>query len=123
MESNVQTIVEMQTMAVTVLGVLFLTGLFLTIYFIYRARAKERLLLIEKGVDISNLPSFGNFKIKIPWLKIGIVVVSFPLGFLLGGFLELYKHWSVDLPGVLAFLFTGIGMIVAHYADRPKAEE
>ena len=122
MEPTMKSIVEMQTIVVAILIALFLCGLFLTFYFVHKSRMKERLLLIEKGVDISNLPLIGKLKIRIPWLKIGIIVISFPLGFLLGGFMELYKHWSVDLPGVLAFLFTGIGMIIAHYIDKPKAK-
>jgi len=116
----------METIIFAVLLIFFLTGLFLTWFFIHRARTKERLLLIEKGIEPSNLPTTGNFKFKFPWLKIGVVVSSVSIGLLLGAFLTTLPFFERiaggQLPLLLIFLFGGIGMVLASFIDKPKEQ-
>lgn len=106
---------------------LFMAGLFFTWFFAHRARAKERLLLIEKGIDLSSLPKSGNFKIYFPWLKLGIVITSISTGCLLSFLLISFNGVSGDKAGglviILLFLFGGIGMILAHFLDKPKEQK
>jgi len=120
-----------------ILVAIFLTGLFLAWFFSHRARVKERMMLIEKGIDISNLPQIGEFKFKFkfPWLKIGIVITGAAFGVVLGGFLEALQLFqrpegSVPmlirggmLPLIFLYLFGGIGMILAYFLDKPKAQQ
>jgi len=105
-----------------ILLMFFLTGIFLTWFFIHKAREKERLLLIEKGVDLSKLPISEKFKINFPWLKIGIIVTSISTGVLLGAILmPFYGNPKADLfMPILMFLFGGIGFILASILDKPK---
>jgi hypothetical protein len=113
----------MYEILITILIIFFVATFVISWLIIRKEKMKERLLLIEKGIDISNLPQNKGFRFSFPWLKVGIVVTSVPLGFLVGGVLEVYMHYSIGLPGLLAFLFVGFGMIIAHYIDKPKAEK
>ena len=105
----------------------FLAGVFFTWFFIHRARTKERMLLIEKGIDLSTLPKSGQFKVnfRFPWLKIGIIISCISLGCLIGVmYMHNYKQEIGEmLPPTFMFLFGGIGMILAHYLDKPKPQE
>ena len=104
----------------------FMACVFFTWFFIHRARTKERLLLIEKGIDLSSLPKSGQFKanFNFPWLKIGIMITSISVGMLLSVILLLNNVTNLDiLHPTLMFAFGGIGMILAHYIDKPKAKE
>jgi len=111
--------------SIAILLMFFLTGIFLTWFFIHKAREKERLLLIEKGVDLSKLPISEKFKISFPWLKLGIIVTSISTGVLLGALLmPLYGHEKADLfMPIFMFLFGGIGFILASILDKPKEQK
>ena len=118
----------MTAMIITVLLILFfLTALFLTWFFIHRARTKERLLLIEKGIDLSNLPKSGNFRINFPWLKIGIIIISISIGLIIGAFLMsstlFHRIAGGQFPLLLMFLFGGIGMVLAYFIDKPQEKK
>jgi hypothetical protein len=118
-----QNIVDMYDL---ILLIFFLTALFLTWFFTHKARVKERLLLIEKGIDPTSLPKSGSFKFIFPWLKIGIVITSISVGLLLAAILMEMPFFSkiADglLPLLLIFLFGGIGMILAYLIDKPQEQ-
>ncbi len=118
----------MDTIITAILLICFLTGLFLTWFFIHRARAKERLLLIEKGIDLSNLSKNGYFKVKFPWLKIGILIASISFGLLVAFILNKIQFFRTnagerDTSSLFIFLFGGIGMILAYIFDKPKEQK
>ena len=98
----------------------FMVAVFFTWFFIHKARAKERLLMIEKGFDISNLAKSGKFKISIPWLKIGFVLAGASIGATLGIFLREFKIY--DMPGPLLFTGGALGIIIAFLRDKPKEQ-
>lgn len=95
-------------------------------YFIQKTKMKERLLFLEKGIDINNLIPKEKPKSNY-WLKIGIIIISASLGLLSAISIEslqiLPKYYNGALPLIFLFLFGGIGMIIAHYADRPKEQK
>jgi len=104
-----------------VITVIFITAAFFVWYFIHRSKEKERLMLIEKGRDPSELPEMKVFNFRFPWLKIGVVIVSIAIGILTGLFIEYLIHSNGGgdgLVGVFIILFGGIGMIIAHYVDK-----
>jgi len=117
---------------VLILILAFMTVIFLTWLFIYRAKAKERLLLIERGLELKNIPR--KRKYKFPWLKIGVVLVFGSFGVLFGGFLEGFNFFKSEesipileegilhgrgmLSLIFMYLFGGIGMILAHYLGK-----
>jgi hypothetical protein len=108
--------------------VFFLVGIYLTRFFIHRAKTKERIMLIEKGIDLSALPKNDSQGMiyHFPWLKIGIVITSISIGLLVGAFLFTTPYFeqvaSGQLPLILIFLFGGIGMILAYVIDKPKKQ-
>jgi hypothetical protein len=111
--------------SIAILLMFFLSGIFLTWFFIHKAREKERLLLIEKGVDLSKLPISGKFRISFPWLKLGIIVTSISTGVLLGTLLmPVYgdEKSGLYMP-IFMFLFGGIGFILASILDKPKEQK
>lgn len=107
--------------------ILFVVSIFFVWFFSHQARVKERMMLIEKGIDLYSLPKSGKFRIRFPWFKIGIVLTSIATGLMLGVFLMAIPFFASvaagNLPLPLMFLFGGIGMILAHFLDKPKAEE
>ena len=96
--------------------IFFMACVFFTWFFIHQAKVKERMLLIEKGIDLSNFPK-NNFKFYFPWLKIGIIIISACLG-LIFGLTYSGIYWLI-----LMFLFGGIGMIIAHFVDKLKEQK
>jgi len=118
----------METIIFAVLLIFFLAGIFLTWFFIHKAKSKERLLLIDKGIDLSALSKSDSQKMNFhfPWLKIGIVITSISIGLLVGAFLMAIPFFEEvaagQLPLLLIFLFGGIGMILAYVIDKPKKQ-
>jgi hypothetical protein len=111
---------------------LLLTG-FLSWYIYLKTRNKERMALIEKDKDISEIfarPK-ANFSFRIPWLKVGIITTGFSIGWLVAILVqELINSQSGNnsvnsgavIMGVI-FLFTSVSILVAYFADKPKNKE
>lgn len=107
----------------TIITVAFIAAIFFTWFFIHKSREEERRLLIEKGVELSELPERGSFKFNFnfPWLKVGTVITSASIGLMIGVILiqqDLLDNGGEPLLGIL--IFGGIGMIIAHYLDKPN---
>ncbi len=111
-----------------ILLVALVAAVFFHWYFSHKARTRERLLIIEKGLDPALLPrqegALKNF--RFPWMKIGVVVASAALGLLVATLvvnLPAVKanndHLELIATGIL-FLFAGLGMILAFFAGRQK---
>lgn len=109
-----------------ILLIFFSTMIFLTWLFTYKGREKERMMLIEKGIDISHLPKQEGFKFSFPWLKIGVIITSVSIGVIIAAVLSLVPFFAqietAALVFMLAFLFGGMGMVLASYLDKPKAQ-
>ncbi|MGM1430144.1 DUF6249 domain-containing protein [Sphingobacterium lactis] len=106
---------EKLIMSIVVIFTLALFG-FLTWYFSHRARHKERILMIEKGLYTEK----DKLKIKISWLKLGIVSLGLGCGVLLIGLLA--KNGLLKGPGSIPIgilVITGaISLIIANFIDR-----
>ncbi|MEX0646421.1 MAG: DUF3149 domain-containing protein [Balneolaceae bacterium] len=101
----------------TIIFVTFVIVAFLTWFFIHKSKEKERLLLIEKGIDYSQLPD-RKFNFSFPWLKLGTVVTSITIGTGIAVIIMENGGHEGFVP-LFMFLFGGIGMIIAHYVDKP----
>jgi hypothetical protein len=100
-----------------VLGIFVATPLYMAWYFIRRAKVKEKLLLIEKGIDIKDLN--GNSNISFPWLRIGIIITGTALGALIVASTDL----KPAINQALILLFTGISVILAYYIGKTKDQK
>ena len=94
-------------------------GLFLAWFFIRRARFKEKITLIEKGIDIKDLNLMGNNKSYSPWLRIGIIITGTALGALFVGI----TNFNPNVQEAVIVLFTGLSAIIAYFIDAPKTQK
>lgn len=100
---------------IAVLFILLLFG-FLTWYFVHKARHKERILMIEKGIYTEKDKQI----LKFPWLKLGIVILGLGLGLLLIGLLA--KNGLLNGPGSIPIgilsIAGAVSLIIANYIER-----
>lgn len=96
-----------------------IAGLFLAWFFIKRARFKEKITLIEKGIDIKDLNLMVNNKSYSPWLRIGIIITGSALGALFVGL----TSFSPTVQEAVVVLFTGVSTIIAYLVDAPKVQK
>ncbi len=112
---------------------LFVT-VFMSWYVYLKTRNKERMALIEKDKDVSELyaPRKTNSGFQFPWLKVGIITTGFSIGWLVAIFVQelIYNqsngNHSVNSGAVIMgiiFLFTSLSILIAYFADKPKNKE
>lgn len=98
--------------SVLVVGLVLVTW----IYF----RAKEKQIMIEKGMSYSEMADFLKTKRdKFVLLKLGIIIFFFGLGLGSGMMLHVttgYDEWIA----FMIFVFTGAGFIIAHFVARKE---
>ena len=105
----------------------FFASIFLGWYYYLKARNKERMSLIERDKDVSEIYAKREFRFRFPWLKLGLLIT----GIAFGGTLIVSLSAISEVSGIIektqgfAFfvalmLFGGISMIIAHYIDKPK---
>lgn len=102
---------ENQLIFTVVLTVSLIVCLFLAWYFSHKAGHKERLLMIEKGLDDQAI----NTKSKPSLMKIGIVLIGLSLGLViisLLGSLEMVRGNTVPL--AILGLCGGISLLIAN---------
>jgi len=105
--------------AMLTLTLIATAGLFLAWFFIRRARFKEKITLIEKGIDIKDLNLMGNNKSYSPWLRIGIIITGTALGALFVGI----TNFNPNVQEAVIVLFTGLSAIIAYFIDAPKMQK
>lgn len=98
--------------------------LFILIYTYLRNKNKERLALIEKGMDASFFFAKKEARTNELVLKYGIFLVGLALGALAGFFLNLFTGIVayVAYPSMI-LLFGGLALIVYYIIDKQKAEK
>lgn len=111
-EANIIPIMGMITGIIINLGLF--TTILLSIYYSVKARNKERMALIEKGVDVSEL--YKKRETNHGFLKFGLVLMGIGIGLLFGVFLSQFNA----IPPVVAYFagilfFGGAGVIFANY--------
>ena len=116
---------------ITIAYLAFFAAIILGWYFYIKARNKERMSLIEKGKDVSEIYSKREIKFQVPWLKIGVILTGFSLGWLAAFIVsevltsaKIIRTYS-DAPLIMGiiFLFTAISILVAYFVDKPKTKQ
>jgi hypothetical protein len=104
-------------------GIIINLGLFtaviLAIYYNVRARNKERMALIEKGVDISEI--YKKKESSNGFFKFGVIVIGIAIGLIFG---VIFSESEI-LPAVVSYfsmilLFGGAGVLFANYLVAKK---
>jgi hypothetical protein len=93
--------------------------LFLAWFFIRRAKFKEKIYLLEKGIDIKDLNLMEASKKYSPWLRIGIIIT----GTALGAILVTITNFGENTSEAVILLFTGVSIIIAYFIDAKKAQK
>ncbi|MDT3404231.1 DUF6249 domain-containing protein [Mucilaginibacter terrae] len=104
-----------KALVVSVATVTITTCLFLTWYFWHRANSKERLFLLEKGLDpketVDKMPGASL-------LKVGIIIIGLSIGLLfiyvLDKFVAVHAQLGLPILGISG----GISMIIANKAGK-----
>ena len=100
----------------------FIICAFLVWFFSHRAKHKERLMMIEKGLNVDKHPQKeSNF--RFPWLKLGILIIGLSIGLLIIGLLatfDLLHKGGNTLPLSVLGICGGISMVIANYINSGK---
>ena len=111
-------IMGMVTGIITTLA--FFVAIVLTVKYVSAARNKEKMALIEKGVDFSEIYQKKDYRNAT--LKVGMFLVGIAIGSFMGYFL----NYMVPLPRFLGYfcmilLFGGLSLIIFHmYNSKQK---
>lgn len=95
------------------------TAIILAIYYNVRARNKERMALIEKGVDISEI--YKKKENSHGFFKFGVIIIGIAIGLIFG----VIANRTELLPSVVSYfsmilLFGGAGVLFANYLVAKK---
>ena len=100
--------------------ILFFAAIILSVYFYLRARNKERLALIEKGVDISDLYKGKRTQSLFKW---GIILIGFAIGLFFGYLLDTYTTMNDEVAYfTMIFLFGGASFIAYHFINKKQLD-
>ena len=112
----------------TLIGfIAFFATVFGIVYVYVTNRNKERMALIEKGIDAGLFFSEKKEKQGFNWskliLKIGMLVAGIGIGLGLGVLItELTDVRNLDEPIIFSavFFFGGLGLVLSYFIDRKK---
>jgi hypothetical protein len=91
-------------------------GIFGIVYVIVMTRFRERMAMLERGVDPSSFVSKGN---KTATLKWGMLCVGVALGIIIGNALEESNVLEEEVAYLsMIFLFGGLSLILNYIIDR-----
>jgi hypothetical protein len=117
----------MEDISIALVWLGFFASLFFGWYFYLQARNKERMALIEKNADLSEIFKPREIRFRFPWLKIGMIITGAGLGLFLGVLIEfipglenIVRNTEGAAVFALIFLFGGIGIIISYFIDKPK---
>lgn len=97
--------------------------IFLVWFFSHRAKHRERLMMMEKGIDplvISN-----NKRPRYLWQRIGIIIIGLSIGLaiisLFAG-LKVLDKWGNAFPLAILGVCGGISMVIANRLGNDKSQ-
>jgi len=105
----------------------FFASIFFGWYYYIQARNKERMALIDKNADVTEIFRVRRHTFRFPWMRLGMIFVGVGLGLLLALFISsntTIRDEQGDTMGVLVIgsmmFFGGLGAVVSHFIDKPK---
>ena len=108
------------TTAISWLG--FFATIFLAYFYYLKFRNKERMLLIEKNVDIAEV--YKKKDTRFPWFITGFSLMGLALGFMIGLISLLITSMNENGGIILAISFSvfcgAIGVIIGNIVEKKK---
>jgi len=103
----------------------FFACIVLGLFFYLSARHKERMALIEKNADVSDIFKVRKFQFRFPWFKLGMMFIGIGIGFCITILITTMVHELKSLGdeifiGSMLF-FGGLGLVIAHFIEKPKS--
>lgn len=118
--------INMDHFDITLIWLGFFASIFFGWYFFLQARNKERLALIEKNADVSEIFKVRQAKLHFPWLKLGGIITGVGFGFCMALILSLstdihYVQGAKELM-IIGFMlfFGGLGAVITYFIEKPK---
>ena len=105
-------------------AILVLLVIFGTLYAILHlyVRKKERMAMLEKGVDASKL-IFPMRSSSAP-LKYGLLLIGIAVGLLLGAILSVTTELQEEVAYFsMVFIFGGMALFIFHFIDKKNRDE
>lgn len=104
------------------INIAMFTTIILAVYYNTKARNKERMALIEKGVDVSEI--YRKKENPHTFYKLGFVLIGIAVGLI---FSVIVSKLGL-LPSVVAYfsmilLFGGVAMLLANYLLKEKQDK
>jgi len=117
----------MENISLALVWLGFFASIFFGWYYYIQARNKERMALIDKNADVTEIFRVRRHTFRFPWLRLGMIFVGVGLGLCLALFVSQnsgVRDDHGDTMGVLVvgfmMLFGGLGAVVSHFIDKPK---
>lgn len=110
---------------VSFVWVSFFVCAFLVWYYSHRAKHKEKLLILEKGIDQKSLLQEKK-SLKFPWLKIGIVLIGLSVGLMIIAVLVSMKALESGgnaFPLGILGICGGVSMVIANRFDNRNPKD
>lgn len=105
----------------------FFTSVILSIYFYLRFRNRERMALIEKGIDIAEIFKPLDFSFRNLWFRLGLLAVGAGTGILVAFLIIVLTPETIvgfnqqRISIILMFsllIFGGLGAVLGNYSDK-----
>jgi hypothetical protein len=97
----------------------FFSAVVLTVHYFVKARNKEKMALIEKGVDISEI--YSSKEKTNSTLKYGMFLVGIAIGLFLGNLLGNYTSINMVISYItMTLLFGGASLILFHWYNSKQ---
>ena len=115
----------MEELAIILVWLGFFAAVFFSWYYYLQARNKERMALIEKNADITEIYKKKEYRFYFPWLKLGMIITGIGFGLLVAIFLIPFMRSQYNTPeeiiiSALMLLFGGGSLIISYFIERPK---
>ena len=103
-----------------IIPITFFASIFGIIYVFFMTRNKERLAMIEKGLDVSQLTKrHGNQNSLSYWaIKVGFLMVGLALGIFVGSLAAQGLMGEEEAYPTMILLFGGLALIASYFVEK-----
>jgi hypothetical protein len=113
----------------TLTWISFFAAIIISFYFYLRYRNKERMALIEKGVDVSEIFKPREITFKFPWLRVAMLLIGIGAGILFTYIFIAFIAPNLTEPRhqldqmILIFsllIFGGVSIVIGNYLEGKR---